>query len=53
VGLKILVFLFPAIALGIGIISILKFPINKEKYEQIKIDIETLHKEKRNKINSN
>jgi GPH family glycoside/pentoside/hexuronide:cation symporter len=52
VGLKMLVFLFPAIALTIGIIAIIKFPINQEKYEQIKDDIEALHKEKRNNINS-
>ena len=52
-GLKMLVFLFPAIALGIGIIAIYKFPINQEKYEQIKQDIEILHKEKRDNIKSN
>jgi len=52
VGLKMLVFLFPAIALGIGILAIFKFPINQEKYEQIKVDIEALHNEKRNSINS-
>lgn len=52
-GLKMLVSLFPAIALGIGIKAIYKFPINQEKYEQIKQDIEILHKEKRDNIKSN
>jgi len=53
VGLKMLVFLFPAIALGIGIIAIYKFPINREKYDQIKRAVEELHNKKREKTRSN
>jgi Na+/melibiose symporter-like transporter len=45
-GLKMLIFLFPAIALGIGILAIYKFPITKEKYSEIKAKVEELHQEK-------
>ncbi len=48
-GLRILMFVFPAIALVIGLLVISRFPITKEKYEQIKIEIEKLHAEKREK----
>ncbi|MFX1339581.1 MAG: MFS transporter [Promethearchaeota archaeon] len=48
-GLRILMFVFPAIALTIGLIVISRFPITKEKYEQLKQDIEKLHVEKREK----
>ena len=50
-GLRALMFIFPAIALGIGILAISRFPINKEKYLQIKSDVEKLHKEKKEKLN--
>lgn len=49
-GLRSLMCIFPAIALGIGIISMSQFPITKEKYEQIKLDLEKLHAEKREKL---
>jgi len=45
-GLRSLIFIFPAIALCIGIVSMSRFPINKEKYEQIKLESDKLHKEK-------
>lgn len=45
-GLRSLMFIFPAIALCIGIISMSRFPITKEKYEQIKLEADKLHKEK-------
>jgi len=48
-GLRILMFIFPAIALTIGFIVFTRFPITKEKYEQLKHDIEKLHAEKREK----
>lgn len=48
-GLRSLMFIFPAIALGIGIFSIIRFPITKEKYDHIKLQIETLHLEKQEK----
>ncbi|MFW9898887.1 MAG: MFS transporter [Candidatus Thorarchaeota archaeon] len=46
-GLRSLIVIFPAIALGIGLLVISRFPITKERYEQIKIDIEKLHTEKK------
>jgi GPH family glycoside/pentoside/hexuronide:cation symporter len=49
-GLRSLMFIFPAIALIIGFIAISRFPITKEKYEQLKKDIEQLHAQKREKI---
>ena len=52
-GLKMLVFLFPAIALGIGILAIYKFPITQEKYMEIKTKVEELHQEKLEKVKNN
>jgi len=48
-GLRSLMFIFPAIALTIGFVVISRFPITKEKYVQLKGDIEKLHGEKRKK----
>ncbi len=41
-GLRLLMSVFPIIALTIGLISMSKFPINKERYEQIKTELEKL-----------
>jgi len=49
-GLKSLMVIFPAIALVIGIISIYRFPITKEKYEEIKTKTRELHQEKLDRI---
>jgi Na+/melibiose symporter-like transporter len=46
-------FIFPAVALIIGLIAIRKFPLTKEKYEEIKVKLEALHDEKREKTRSN
>ncbi len=46
-GIRILFVVFPAAALGIGIYSMSRFPIDKEKYEKIKIEIEDLHAKKK------
>lgn len=48
-GLRLLMFVFPAIALVIGIIAASKFPIDKKRYEEIKGELEKLHQEKREK----
>lgn len=50
-GLRSLMTIFPIIALIIGIISISRFPIDKQKYHEIKIKVEELHKQKKEKIN--
>jgi len=52
-GLRSLMFIFPAVALIIGLIAIRKFPLTKEKYEEIKVKLEALHDEKREKTRSN
>lgn len=46
IGIRLLVFVFPVIALGLGILTMSKFPITKAKYEEIKIKIDELHAEK-------
>lgn len=49
-GLRSLMFIFPSIFLVIGIISILKYPITKEKYEQITQEVSKLHEKKKEKV---
>lgn len=49
-GLRSLIFIFPAIALVIGFLSFIRFPITKEKYEQINIALEKLHAEKKENV---
>ncbi len=51
-GLRSLIFIFPAIALIIGFIVMSRFPITKEKYLQIKKEVEKLHEEKKESISS-
>ena len=46
IGIRLLVFLFPIIALGVGILVMRKFPITKTKYEEIKLKLDKLHSEK-------
>ncbi len=50
IGLRHLIFTFPAIALGLGILTMSLFPITKKKYQQIKNDIKKLHAEKKEKV---
>jgi Na+/melibiose symporter-like transporter len=49
-GLRCLMFIFPAFVLLIGILSMMRFPITKDKYEQIKKEIETLHQNKQGRV---
>ena len=49
-GLRSLMFVFPAVVLLIGVLSMLRFPINKERYEQIKTEIDRIHQEKKRRI---
>ncbi|MBD3253733.1 MAG: MFS transporter [Candidatus Lokiarchaeota archaeon] len=51
-GLRALIFLFPAIALVIGIISMMHFPINKERYEEIKAETDKLHEQKKMELSA-
>ncbi len=49
-GLRSLFFIFPTIFLVIGFISMLKFPISKEDYDEITKQARKLHDEKRRKM---
>jgi GPH family glycoside/pentoside/hexuronide:cation symporter len=49
-GLKLLVFLFPAIALVINLICLYFYPFSKSRVEEIKVGINKLHKEKKEKV---
>ncbi|MHA1491742.1 MAG: MFS transporter [Promethearchaeota archaeon] len=49
-GLRSLMFIFPSIFLVIGLIAILKFPITKEKYEDITQKVKKLHEIKKEKV---
>jgi GPH family glycoside/pentoside/hexuronide:cation symporter len=49
-GLRALMFIFPSIFLGIGVLSMWGFPITKEKYFEIKEKIDNLHAQKKKKI---
>jgi len=52
-GLKTLMFIFPAIVLLIGLVSIAFFPIDKKKYDLLTQNAKNLHTEKKGKITSN
>jgi len=49
-GLRILVAIFPAIALGIAILVIYKYPLDGERLRKVKEDLQKLHEEKKSKI---
>jgi GPH family glycoside/pentoside/hexuronide:cation symporter len=51
-GLRLLMFLFPSIAMALGIVFMSFFPITKDKYEEIKLKIEQMHAEKKGKIST-
>ncbi|MBD3253796.1 MAG: MFS transporter [Candidatus Lokiarchaeota archaeon] len=49
-GLRSLMFLFPAFFLVLGIIAMLRFPIDKEKYDQLSDQARELHEIKKKKV---
>ncbi|MEJ2295710.1 MAG: MFS transporter [Candidatus Lokiarchaeota archaeon] len=49
-GLRMLMFVFPAIALAFGIVMMLLFPLTKKKMEQIREKVNLLHEEKKAKL---
>ncbi|MFX1327773.1 MAG: MFS transporter [Promethearchaeota archaeon] len=51
-GLRSLMFIFPTIFLVFGILSMLFFPINKEKYDKITEEARILHSEKKERVKS-
>ena len=50
--LRTLMIIYPTIALGIGILSMSRFPINKARYEEIKKELIEIHKKKKEQIES-
>ncbi|MFX1326042.1 MAG: MFS transporter [Promethearchaeota archaeon] len=48
--LRILMFVFPAVALAIAILSIYKYPLHGEKLKQVKEDLAKIHEEKKSKV---
>lgn len=52
-GLRILICVLPSVAIGLGILSLRRFPITKEKYAEIKNKLEAMHKEKKEKVTAN
>jgi GPH family glycoside/pentoside/hexuronide:cation symporter len=46
-GLRILIFVFPAIALGIGILAIFKYPLDGERLLKVKEELEKIHEKKK------
>ena len=51
-SLRSLMIIYPAIALGIGILSMSRFPINKARYDEIKSELITLHEKKKEQVES-
>ncbi len=49
-GLRILMFVYPAVALGIAILSIYKYPLDGERLIKVKEDLHKIHEEKKLKI---
>ncbi|MFW9938244.1 MAG: MFS transporter [Candidatus Thorarchaeota archaeon] len=49
-GLRILAFVFPAIALAIIILMMYKFPLDKEQLDIIKEKLEEIHQEKKSRV---
>ena len=49
-GLRALMFIFPAIALLIGLIVIYKYPLDGERLEKVREELQKLHDEKKSRI---
>jgi len=52
ITLRTLMIIYPTIGLGIGILSMSRFPINKARYDEIKKELISLHKKKKEQIQS-
>ena len=49
-GIRLLIFVFPAVALGLGLLSLFRFPVTKEKYDAIQKDLDKIHEEKEKEV---
>lgn len=52
IGLRVLFVIFPGIALGITLLCLYYYPFTKEKVEEMKVKLDKLHKEKKEKVRS-
>ena len=46
-GLRTLIFIFPAIALGVGILAMFKYPLDGERLLKVKENLEKIHEKKK------
>ena len=49
-GLRLLMFVYPAIALVIAILAIYKYPLHGDKLKQVKQDVAKIHQQKKLKV---
>ncbi|MHA1670695.1 MAG: MFS transporter [Promethearchaeota archaeon] len=49
-GLRALMFIFPAIALSLGLIAVYKYPLDGEKLKNVKKNLQELHAEKQSRV---
>lgn len=49
-GIRTLIFIIPAIVLGLGLLSLFRFPVTKEKYDEMQIDLDKMHDDKIEKV---
>ncbi|MBD3211958.1 MAG: MFS transporter [Candidatus Lokiarchaeota archaeon] len=50
IGVRALTFIFPAIVLILGLLSLIRFPVTKEKYDEMQITLDKLHNDKIEKV---
>ncbi|TXT54163.1 MAG: conserved membrane protein of unknown function [Promethearchaeota archaeon] len=46
IGIFLLMYFIPAIVLALGLLALTRFPITKEKYDELQKDLDNLHNEK-------
>jgi GPH family glycoside/pentoside/hexuronide:cation symporter len=49
-GIRALMFIIPAVVLVLGLLSLYRFPITKEKYDEMQIDLDKMHDDKIDKV---
>jgi len=49
-GLRALMFIFPAVAMSLGLIAVYKYPLDGEKLKEVKKKLQELHAEKQSRI---
>ncbi len=49
-GLRVLIFIFPVIAMCLGLIAVYKYPLDGEKLKKVKEKLQELHAEKQSRV---